>query len=208
MGTISRYFQQVLYALVELRGDMIKPASSNTPPMIKNSYRWFPYFGDCIGDIDGTHVTAHDASILGDSLSRLDGKTRYHLNEFSPRHQPQNAKELFNLRHSSLRVTIERAFAALKNRFKVLEHKPFHTFDNQVKLVLAWCILHNWILDWGEDEFFEEVVTFAEVETDHDVDVGDNEAWKENMQESTGAMWEARGNTTICEEEVKRCRRL
>ncbi|KAK1682753.1 hypothetical protein QYE76_043601 [Lolium multiflorum] len=34
-------------------------------------------------------------------------KTRYHLNEFTPRNQPQNAKVLFNPRHSNLRVTIE-----------------------------------------------------------------------------------------------------
>ncbi|XP_071680516.1 protein ALP1-like [Lolium perenne] len=101
----------------------------------------------------GWEGSAHDASILADSLSRPDGlqtlrvrKTRYHLNEFSPMHRPQNAKELFNLRHSSLRVTIERAFAALKNIFKILDQKLFHTFDTQVKLVFAWCILHNWIL--------------------------------------------------------------
>jgi hypothetical protein len=50
---------------------------------------------------------------------------------------------LFNLRHSSLRVTIERAFGALKNRFKILYNKPFDTFKSQVKLVLACCILHN-----------------------------------------------------------------
>jgi hypothetical protein len=83
--TISRYFQQVLYAIGELRGEMIKPASMNTPTKIKNSYMWFPYFRvstkscsfylsdvcycqkhdcvliflqDCIGAIDGTHVTA------------------------------------------------------------------------------------------------------------------------------------------------------
>ncbi|XP_071678552.1 uncharacterized protein [Lolium perenne] len=48
---------QVLYAIGELRGEMIKPASTNKPPKIKNSYRWFPYFRDCIGTIDGTHVT-------------------------------------------------------------------------------------------------------------------------------------------------------
>jgi hypothetical protein len=83
---------------------------------------------------------------------------------------------LFNLRHSSLRVTIERAFAALKNRFKVLDQKPLHTFDTQVKLVLACCILHNWILGWDEDEFFEEVVTFDEVETGHGVNAADNDA--------------------------------
>jgi len=36
--------------------------------------------------------------------------TRYHLNEYAGRHYPTNGRELFNLRHSSLRVTIERAF--------------------------------------------------------------------------------------------------
>ena len=44
METISQYFQLVLYAVGELRGEMIKPPSNNTPPKIKNSYRWFPYF--------------------------------------------------------------------------------------------------------------------------------------------------------------------
>ena len=151
---------------------------------------------DCIGAIDGTHVTArvlkkhaaafrgrkhftsqnvlavvdfdikftyvlagwegsaHDSTILAHSMSRPDrinipeGKfylgdagyacrpgilppfrcTRYHLNEFSLRNMPQTPKELFNLTHSSLRVTIERAFTALKNRFKILDQKPFHPF--------------------------------------------------------------------------------
>jgi hypothetical protein len=116
----------------------------------------------------GWEGSAHDASILNDSLNRPDGiqlpegkfyfgdagyacrqeispfrKTWYHLNEFSPRNRPQNAKELFNRRNSSLRVTIERAFAALKIRFKIFDQKPFHTFPTQVKLVLACCILHN-----------------------------------------------------------------
>ena len=50
----------------------------------------------------------------------------------------------------------ERAFAALKHMFKILDQKPFHTFDTQVKLVLACCILHNWILGWGIDSFFPE----------------------------------------------------
>jgi hypothetical protein len=71
------------------------------------------------------------------------GNTRYNLNDFTVRNRPQNVKELFNLRHSSLGVTIERAFAALKNRFKILDQEPFHTYAAQVKLVLACCILHN-----------------------------------------------------------------
>jgi len=78
--------------------------------------------------------------------------TRYHLNEYSGRHYPTNARELFNLRHSSLRVTVERAFGALKNRFRIIDNKPFHPFKTQVKLVLACCIIHNWILGFGGDE--------------------------------------------------------
>ncbi|XP_071678367.1 uncharacterized protein [Lolium perenne] len=125
----------------------------------------------------GWEGSAHDASILAKILSRPDGlqipkgkfyigdagyacrpgilpqfrKTRYHLNEVSVKHRPQNAKELFKV----LRATIERVFVALKNRFKVRNQKPFHTIDTQVKLALACCILHNCILGWGEDEFFE-----------------------------------------------------
>ena len=77
--------------------------------------------------------------------------TRYHLREFGS-NRPQNQRELFNLRHSSLRVTVERAFGALKNRFMILDNKPFHPYKTQVKLVLACCILHNWILRHGQDE--------------------------------------------------------
>jgi hypothetical protein len=54
-------------------------------------------------------------------------------------------------------VTIERAFAAFKNRFKIFDQKLFHTFPTQVKLVLACCILHNWTLGWSEDEYVPNV---------------------------------------------------
>jgi len=66
--------------------------------------------------------------------------------------QPTQPKELFNLRHSSLRVTVERAFGALKSHFRMIDSKLFHPFKTQVKLVLAGCVLHNWIIGHGVDE--------------------------------------------------------
>ena len=51
-----------------------------------------------------------------------------------------------------MRVIVERAFGALKNRFRILYNKPFHPYKTQVKLVLACCILHNWILRFVHDE--------------------------------------------------------
>ncbi|WVZ83563.1 hypothetical protein U9M48_030695 [Paspalum notatum var. saurae] len=56
--TINRYFHQALYAVGELRNDLIVPPTTNVHPRILNSHRWYPYFKDCIGAIDGTHVLA------------------------------------------------------------------------------------------------------------------------------------------------------
>jgi hypothetical protein len=42
--TISRYFNQVLYAIGELRQEMIEPPSGKTPSKIRNNKRWYPYF--------------------------------------------------------------------------------------------------------------------------------------------------------------------
>ncbi|PPS13516.1 hypothetical protein GOBAR_AA07069 [Gossypium barbadense] len=105
----------------------------------------------------GWEGSAHDSRILSDALSRPrriripEGKyyladaryvirnghitlyhgVRYHLKEFSAQ-GPENAKELFNLRHSSLRITIERVFGILEETISYI--------------VLACCIIHNHIM--------------------------------------------------------------
>jgi hypothetical protein len=77
---------------------------------------------------------------------------RYHLNEWGS-NPVQNEKELFNLRHSSLRVTVERAFGSLKRRFKILDDAiPFFPFPTQVEVVIAACIIHNWVIEDGGDD--------------------------------------------------------
>ena len=70
---------------------------------------------------------------------------RYHLKEHSGR-TLTNPKELFNLRHSMLHTRVERAFGILKDRFKILTPHPFLPFKTQVRIVLACCILHNYIV--------------------------------------------------------------
>ncbi|XBI10365.1 hypothetical protein VPH35_137655 [Triticum aestivum] len=127
-------------------------------------------------------------------------KTRYHLNEFAGRTYPRTPQELFNLRHSSLRVVVERAFGALKNRFKILDQKPFYPYPTQVKLVLACCIIHNWILQWEVDEFVpeeEDVTPDKVISSGHGVEAFDNEAWKNKMLEWAQAMLDNRGQTRI-----------
>ena len=120
--------------------------------------------------------------------------TRHHLREFGVR-SPQNPRKLFNLRHSSLRVTVERAFGALKNRFKILYKKPFHPYKTQVKLVLACCILHNWILRYGVDEviplgFDWEANPTNEVAPNDNV--SDNNTWASKRDTRANQMWQTR----------------
>ncbi|XP_020242829.1 uncharacterized protein LOC109846257 [Asparagus officinalis] len=229
--TVSRYFNKVLSAMNGLRDRYMKQAPKEVPEEIANNSNYFPYFKDCIGLIDGTHVdavlpsdlvarfrgrkgvtqnilaactpnklftyvlagwegAANDYRVLQDALSRpqpyglrvYDGKyylcdagyttmpgfispyrgVRYHLKEHTGR-TPKNRKELFNLRHSSLRSKIECTFGILKNRFKILAGKPNYPFPTQVDIVLACTVLHNFIaLEDPDDDILNENVEIDE----------------------------------------------
>ncbi|ETV79971.1 hypothetical protein H257_07167 [Aphanomyces astaci] len=84
---------------------------------------------------------------------------RYHLKEFARgRQRPQSKEEFFNLRHAQLRNVVERIFGILKKRFLVLVCPVEYNYKFQVDLVLALCLLHNFIRQHGNDSFEEEVV--------------------------------------------------
>ena len=82
---------------------------------------------------------------------------RYHLKEQADR-IPKVWRELFNLRHSSLRTKIKFTFGILKNKFKILFAKSHHSFVSQVDIVLACTVLHNYIVatDLIHDKFLNE----------------------------------------------------
>ncbi|KAI0488402.1 hypothetical protein KFK09_028233 [Dendrobium nobile] len=80
--------------------------------------------------LDGLHVSVGKYYLADGGCSTRNGfifsyrATRYHVKEFSSI-QPTNSKELFNLHHSSLRTTIERAFGSLKNHFIIIKYEPY-----------------------------------------------------------------------------------
>ncbi|KAK9083583.1 hypothetical protein Scep_030054 [Stephania cephalantha] len=63
---------------------------------------------------------------------------RYHLFDFTGQgRHPENANELFNLRHSYLRNVVERLFGIFKSRFTILKQLlHFH-----LKFKQSWCWL-------------------------------------------------------------------
>ncbi|XP_039129644.1 uncharacterized protein LOC120265748 [Dioscorea cayenensis subsp. rotundata] len=72
--TISRYFKHVLYAIGELRGEFIQPPRTTTSSVITHDPRFMPYFKDCIGALDGTHI---HASVRKEIVARFRGRKPY-----------------------------------------------------------------------------------------------------------------------------------
>ncbi|XVF55874.1 hypothetical protein PTKIN_Ptkin06aG0071600 [Pterospermum kingtungense] len=56
--TASKCFNNILKALNTIAVDMMAKHGSTVPEKIRESTRFYPYFKDCIGAIDGTHIPA------------------------------------------------------------------------------------------------------------------------------------------------------
>jgi hypothetical protein len=197
--TVSRIFKEVTYAIIKMESDYIKLPLAQTPHNILEDRIYYPYFQNCLGALDGTHLrtivpagiqgrfrnrkgflsqnvlgvcnfdmdfvyvlagwegSAHDGLVLSSALDHgfqipkgffylgdagyallpycltpYRG-VRYHLKEWQKGNQaPQNAEELFNLRHSRLRNVIERVFGVIKARFPILTSMPSYPYVFQV----------------------------------------------------------------------------
>ncbi|XP_024634430.2 protein ALP1-like [Medicago truncatula] len=224
--TISRNFKEVLRAVCRLGKELIKQESMELPSRIKNNPKYYPWFKNCIGAIDGTQISAwapaekqiscrgrkatitqnvmcacdfnmiftyvysgwegsaHDSKVLLDAITNPNAGfpwppkgsfylvdsgypctggflppyrgERYHAQEYRGQgRQPKSPEELFNYRHSSLRMTIERCFGVLKNRFPILKLMPSYKPSRQRLIVTACCAIHNYIRKWNlPDELF------------------------------------------------------
>ncbi|KAG8472931.1 hypothetical protein CXB51_035057 [Gossypium anomalum] len=75
--TIHRYFRVVLRAILKLYKLVIRLPNESTLSEIRNNPRFYPYFKDCIGALDGTYVNASiPLNIQGRFCSRKGGKTQ------------------------------------------------------------------------------------------------------------------------------------
>ncbi|CAA0821528.1 Unknown protein [Striga hermonthica] len=72
---------------------------------------------------------------------------RYHLPEWLGSNQlPDNARELFNRRHATVRNFIERSFVLLKEKFPMIKGlMSNYKVHSPTDIVIACCVLHNFI---------------------------------------------------------------
>ncbi|XP_071686762.1 uncharacterized protein [Rutidosis leptorrhynchoides] len=186
--TISRAFHEVLNAIIGrdkgfqgLARDIIRPKDPTfqlIPPQIINDKRYMPYFKNCIGCIDGTHIRAcitesQQLPYIGRkgvptfnvmaTISRQKWnlvpypKTRYHQFQFQ-RESPNNMQEAFNRSHSSLRSYIERSFGILKKRCRILREMPTFSVQTQIDVITATFALHNYIRTNSQEDILFAII--------------------------------------------------
>ncbi|KAJ3684161.1 hypothetical protein LUZ61_013325 [Rhynchospora tenuis] len=125
-------------------------------------------------------------------------RTRYHLKEYSKKNPPRNYRELFNLRHSSARNVIERAFGVVKKRFPIMgsSNQPHYSVKVQKEIIVACCLLHNYLIEKDPDrQLIDEVdaeIASRTNEPENDVRVDDNQDRMRGEQlrdDIAAAMW-------------------
>ncbi|XP_030945941.1 uncharacterized protein LOC115970448 [Quercus lobata] len=141
----------------------------------KHGFLWPP---------EGSYYLVDSGYPIGASFLPSHKATRYHAQEFRrSNRQPALGKELFNYRHFSLRMVIERSFEVLKARFPILSCMANYKESWQRLVVSACCALHNFRhINNHRDEMFNSWENL-DVNRD-DVQAGNNE----NSPESSASV--------------------
>ncbi|KAJ9541768.1 hypothetical protein OSB04_028274 [Centaurea solstitialis] len=195
-----KWFKGCLGALDGTYVKVKVPAADRKPYRTRKGEICTNVLGVCTRDLLFTYVlagwegSAADSRVLRDAISRPNGLKiaqgtyylcdagytngegfltpyrgqRYHLNDWS--RPPTNAKELFNMRHSSARNVIERCFGLIKARWAILRDNSYHPIESMPRIIIACCLIHNFIRQtMSEDPLDSEVPTnHTQPGNDHD----------------------------------------
>ena len=106
--------------------------------------------------IAGSYYLVDSRYAIGNAFLPPHKSTRYHAQEFrGANRQLSTPQELFNYRHFSLRMVIERCFGMLKARFPILTRMHSFSISRQRLIVTACYALHNFIRMYNKaDEMF------------------------------------------------------
>ena len=131
-----------------------------------------------------------------EGFSTLFKNVRYHLKGWGVGTQrPQNARELFNLRHNKARNIIEQAFAVLKMRWRILRSASFYI---QIRVIMSCFLLHNFIRGEMSNDPIEQqiagdtqlgVVDDADGEVEYVDQVETSTAWTQMREDLANSMW-------------------
>ncbi|CAL1397152.1 unnamed protein product [Linum trigynum] len=172
----------------------------------------------------GWEGSAHDGRVLRDALIRPNGLKvprgyyylcdagysncegflspfrgqRYHLKEWGGR-RPRSPEEIFNMRHSTARNGVERAFGILKMRWAILRETTWFSTKMVTKIVNACYLLHNFIRGENGADVFERL--YVDEDPDEETEDVDEDLilhiqptveWSDFRQNLAQELWAAR----------------
>ncbi|KAH6787826.1 hypothetical protein C2S52_007378 [Perilla frutescens var. hirtella] len=123
----------------------------------------------------------------------------YHLNDWGEGTSiPRNKEEFYNIKHSRARNVIERSFGLLKGRWGNLRSASFYPIKVQNRIILACCLVHNFIRNVMEiDPIENEVPELGGPHQEDYVDIIESStqwiSWRDNLAASMYNEW--RGST-------------
>ncbi|KAL4026603.1 hypothetical protein IC575_015039 [Cucumis melo] len=196
--TISRHFNMVLLAVIRLHDELLKKPQPVPNECTDQRWRWFEVH-ICLELRYYYLVDAGYPNAEG-FLAPYRGQ-HYHLQEWrGPENAPSTSKEFFNMKHSSARNVIERAFGVLKGRWAILRGKSYYPVEVQCRTILACCLLHNLIN--REMTNFDIEDNIDEVDSTHATTAADDihyietsnewSQWRDNLAEEMFTEWELR----------------
>ena len=160
------------------------------------------YFTMCMlksVQFEGTYYLVDAGYTNGEGFLAPYRGQRYHLNDWRDGNQPTRAKEYFNMRHSTARNVVERSFGVLKKRWAILRSPSFYPPKIQSRIILACCVLHNYIraemnYDPSEFDFDNEggMNMEHEVVEDNITNIGTSHEWtsfRDNLAETIFNDW-------------------
>ncbi|KAL4021161.1 hypothetical protein IC575_019952 [Cucumis melo] len=196
--TISRHFNMVLLAVIQLHQELLKKPQPVPNDCTDQRWRWFEvhiylelryYY---LVDVGYPNAEGFLAPYRGQ---------HYHLQEWrGPENAPSTSKEFFNMKHSSARNVIERAFGVLKGRWAILRKKSYYPVEVQCCTILACCLLHNLInremTNFDIEDNIDEVdSTHATIAADdiHYIETSNEwSQWRDDLAEEMFTEWELR----------------
>ncbi|KAL0296218.1 UNVERIFIED_CONTAM: hypothetical protein Sradi_6673900 [Sesamum radiatum] len=156
---------------------------------------------DAIHRPHGLRVPSGNYYICDNGYTNADGflipyrSVRYHLNEWD-RGQggPQSPRELFNVNHSADRNVIERAFGLLKVRWGILRSQSFYPINTLNKIILACCLLHNFLRNEMPDDPLELEIpdqgdSYADANVECIFSIDTSNAWTNGRDQLASSMY-------------------
>ncbi|KAK4406606.1 hypothetical protein Sango_0667100 [Sesamum angolense] len=217
--TLSKhFFNVVLNTVYKMSHVFLAKAAPITDYCSDPRWRWFKegsaadsrVLRDAIHRPHGLRVPSGNYCLCDNDYTNFDEfltpyrGVRYHLNEWDQgQGGPQSPRELFNLKHSATRNVIERVFGLLKVRWGILRIQSFYPIDTQNKIILACCLLHNFLRNKMLDdplklEIPDQAESYADANVKYISSIDTTTAWTNWRDQLASSMYNEWQNRPGC----------